>query len=929
MALSFKPLWAFALVAALSLPTMVLGAMSSAAPLLLPTTGAALVTIYGTCSSTPANPCKVRLAGTHQAFASWISTTSVRAKSSPGNARTVAAVLSCPGCAGSMLTNAFSYATTAIELIVAVSGSTGIAVSTSTDAAGSTGYPSRGGQVTSVSMTIAAADRVPLAGGKSVTVSFTTATALASGQTVTLTYPNGYFTGAPTTPVTASSGFAASIAAMGATTVIMTATANVAAGAYTVTVSGVTMGSIIITSGSNSPITGSVAITFSGVGFGSVNVCSRARMLMSAASWTGWRSDSSVVARSNRLSAFSSATSSLVLTVQQRSGSFSAALSYNSPLILGPCYIGIHASVCFNYANTANPLFPPATGASSITVRGIGFASHWLSSTSRIFSSASATTAWISDSGIKIRCSFGVGYRSTVVLSGVMQTCSMSAAVSYSVALVHSLSPQNNPMTGGVSMSIQGSNFGASNFSPRLFFIWSAPPASFWSSFSSLICRSNGANYGHLHSTAHAVYVSVGLQSKRVTNIFSFDFPVYSSTVSGNHPATGSSSLTIVGLGFGATSWLGLKFRLASSAAPGSSSWRSDSVVWGRVGAGSGIQGAVVGTYANGKALVRLTSSFSYDVVVLRNVSANAPATGGASMLVTFTGRSFGTCNMCNRVRVLKSAASASVWRSESSLVARSVAGTGRNLDVVVSAAVWSVQFTNSVTYDAAVLDSAAIAILPSSGSFRTVAIGQGFGISSQSSLLSFSGTGAAASAWRSSSAVAAKVCAGAGQQLVVALSLVMSCSNCAAGQSFPVLFSRFASFSSPTVSSLRISSAGTSGTVVRVFGARLCVFDASAAARVTRTAVRSSMWMSDSMLAAKAGSSLMPANSVVVSAGSLSADSFTFIAIPELSASVSQSAPTTGAWLLKSFSTINMGSNVFSVRLRFGVSACASSVRP
>jgi hypothetical protein len=73
--------------------------------------------------------------------------------------------------------------------------SSGISVSTSTDQAGTCGYPALGGQVTGVSFTIAAADRVPFATGKTVTVSFTTQTALAAGQSVTITWPSGYLTG--------------------------------------------------------------------------------------------------------------------------------------------------------------------------------------------------------------------------------------------------------------------------------------------------------------------------------------------------------------------------------------------------------------------------------------------------------------------------------------------------------------------------------------------------------------------------------------------------------------------------------------------------------------------------------------------------------------------------------------------------------------
>ena len=105
-----------------------------------------------------------------------------------------------------------------------------------------------GGQVTGVSMNIVASQRVPFSTAASISLSFTLQTALSSGNFLTLTYPSGYFTGSPATPVIASAGFAAAIGAMSATNVIMTTTTNVASGSYNVTISGgtLTLGGAIV-----------------------------------------------------------------------------------------------------------------------------------------------------------------------------------------------------------------------------------------------------------------------------------------------------------------------------------------------------------------------------------------------------------------------------------------------------------------------------------------------------------------------------------------------------------------------------------------------------------------------------------------------------------------------------------------------------------
>jgi len=117
----------------------------------------------------------------------------------------------------------------------------GVTVSTSTDAAGTGRTDNLGGAVSGVALTIV--DRVPLATGKSVTVSFTTATALTSGQLVTISFPSNFLAG--TIAVTfagAANTFAATTTAVGTTGLtIAVGSAGANAAAYTITLTGVTM----------------------------------------------------------------------------------------------------------------------------------------------------------------------------------------------------------------------------------------------------------------------------------------------------------------------------------------------------------------------------------------------------------------------------------------------------------------------------------------------------------------------------------------------------------------------------------------------------------------------------------------------------------------------------------------------------------------
>jgi len=127
-------------------------------------------------------------------------------------------------------------------------GSSAVTVSTSLDYASSTAASGViGAQVADVAFTIASTDRVPFGTGKAVTLAFKPVTAVPATGTVTLNYPSGFFGAAVPTLDATVGAVKLTIAAPGATSVVMTVatgqslTANTA---VTITLSGVTMGGI-------------------------------------------------------------------------------------------------------------------------------------------------------------------------------------------------------------------------------------------------------------------------------------------------------------------------------------------------------------------------------------------------------------------------------------------------------------------------------------------------------------------------------------------------------------------------------------------------------------------------------------------------------------------------------------------------------------
>jgi len=131
---------------------------------------------------------------------------------------------------------------------------TGILVSTTKDLM-SVGAPSGslGGQVTGVSFTIAASDRVPLATGKSVTLAFTIMTALTAGDQISLMYPWNFISSLGTWPSVMGSTPGLNLKNIQDNLLTIRVDGSLAAGAHVLTLSGVTFGPA--TSGSPTGIT--------------------------------------------------------------------------------------------------------------------------------------------------------------------------------------------------------------------------------------------------------------------------------------------------------------------------------------------------------------------------------------------------------------------------------------------------------------------------------------------------------------------------------------------------------------------------------------------------------------------------------------------------------------------------------------------------
>lgn len=118
--------------------------------------------------------------------------------------------------------------------------SMGVNVRSTTDRQGMGPTVALGGIVTAPSLTIVAAQRIASSVNRQISVGFTTASTVPSGQTIIIALPAGFVT-AVTSGTPTNSGLTASQALV-VSNIVLTATADITAGAKTVTICGVTLG---------------------------------------------------------------------------------------------------------------------------------------------------------------------------------------------------------------------------------------------------------------------------------------------------------------------------------------------------------------------------------------------------------------------------------------------------------------------------------------------------------------------------------------------------------------------------------------------------------------------------------------------------------------------------------------------------------------
>jgi len=535
-------------------------------------------------------------------------------------------------------------------------------------------------------------------------------------------------------------------------------------------------------------------------------------------------------------------------------------------------------SGCLLAAPTITTL-SPATGAvgAAITITGTNFGSPQGTSTVT-FNGVTATTVtgWTTTSMVATVPSGATTGNVVVTVGGVASNGKAFTVVA--APSITSLSPTSGPVA--TSVTITGTNFGASRGTSTVSFNGTLAPGGTWSATSIVIPVPTGATPG-----------SVIVHASGVDSNGSTFTVVPTPSIASLSPTTGAvgASVTIAGSNFGATQGTStVKFN--GTTATSIASWGASSIV-ATVPTGAVTGNVVValsGVGSNGK---------SFTVVAAPSISSLSPVSGVVGTSVSINGSNFGTTQGSGTVSFNGTAAT-TITSWASNLVKAPVPTGATTGNVVVhTSGVDSNGSTFTMTPNITSLSPSTAAV----GASVTVT-GTNFGSSQGTSTLKFNGTAATAvTSWTQTSIVATVPSGATTGNVVVAVNSVASNNS-----SFTVVAAPAITGLSPTT--------GPTGTAVTITGTNFgspqgtgtLTFNGSAASPITS-------WNATTIVAPVPTGATT--GNVVVKASGVNSNGSSFTVV--LPPSISSLSPTSGP----------VGSSVTITGTNFGTTQGTSSV--
>ncbi len=450
-----------------------------------------------------------------------------------------------------------------------------------------------------------ASNGMPFTVSTSPTITSLSPTSGAAGTAVTIAGTN--FGASQGTSTITFNGTAATVTSWSATSIVVAVPPGATTGNVVVTVGGQSSNGVAFTVSATAPaITGlsptngavGASVTITGTNFGATQGSSTITFNGTAATVTSWSATSIVVAVPP-----GATTGNVVVTVGgQSSNGVAFTVSATAPAItsLSPTNGAVGASVTITGTN-----FGATQGSSTVTFNGV----------------TGAVTAW-SPTSITATVPAGATTGNVVVKVNGQASNGVAFTVSANAPAITSLNPTSGAV--GTSVTITGTNFGATNGSSTVKFNGTAATVTSWSATSIVVAVPAGATTGN-------VVVTVGGQS---SNGVAFTVSASAPAITNLNPTSGAvgTSVTITGTNFGATQ--GSSTVTFNGTAAAVTSWSATSII-ATVPTGATTGNVVVTVGGNSSNVVSFTVSTGSITVAVAPKHAEVAVTQTLSLAAT------------------------------------------------------------------------------------------------------------------------------------------------------------------------------------------------------------------------------------------------------------------------------------------------------
>ena len=479
--------------------------------------------------------------------------------------------------------------------------------------------------------------------------------------------------------------------------------------------------------------------------------------------------------------------------------------------------VGTQASngVAFTVGPTISSLNPNSGAVGTpVTITGMNFGATQGTSTVKFNGTTAAASAW-SATTINVTVPAGATTGSVVVTVGTLSSPGVMFTISTAGPTITTVSP--NSGAPGTSVTITGTNFGATQGTSTVTFGGTVAPSTSWSATSISVTVPAGAATG-------AVVVTVGGLASNGVN-----FTVPAPAITSLNPTSGlaGAAVTITGTNFGTTQGTStVRFNGTTAVV---TSWSNTSIaVSVPSGASTGNVVVTVGTQASNGVSFTVTTPAP-------TITTLNPTSGAVGSSVVITGTNFGATQGTSTVKFNGTTATATAWSATSVTATVPTGATTGNVVATVNG-----QASNGVAFTVSTSAPMITSLNPTSGvaGAAVTITGTNFGATQGTSTVKFDGTTAAVTSW-SNTSIAVTVPSGAATGNVV-VTVGTQASN---GITFTV------TTPAPTITALNPTS-GTVGSSVVITGTNFGTTQGTSTVKFNGTTATTTAWSVTSITA-------------------------------------------------------------------------------